>query len=482
MPKAVKNERSPTAPAPLQCRLLLIGGPVRLLLIVILMAAATLATARPVGPRLACAHYPDAPVCRGAVVACTHCHTAPPELNLYGAAVFEALEVDDLVYEDDLGTALVNVEGLDSDGDGLTNLEEILLGTRPGDGASFFAAPLSPVGEPNPSLDVGTFDEAFAWRRGLIAYCGRSPTFAEREAFTAAPDQRALRHAALEECLESSYWTSEGLQRLADKRIRPLQAISVDGVIPLADYSWDYRLFVYALTGDRDARDLLLATYHVGADGLVVTGVIAGDGDQQVGGQPVPPDLRAGMITSQWFLMVHTMFSELPRTTAAQAYRAYLGQDIARSEGLLPVDGEPKDIDNRGVDDQETCIYCHATLDPLSYAFSHYNGIGGSGGNGAFDALRPSWQPSQVEAVLLDVPLGDTAAAGVTEWARIAADSPQFKQNLASMFLVHALGRAPQPDELDDLQALAAGFDVVDNYRALALLHRLIDTNAFGVP
>ena len=50
------------------------------------------------------------------------------------------------------------------------------------------------------------------------------------------------------------------------------------------------------------------------------------------------------------------------------------------------------------------------------------------------------------------------------------------------MFLVHALGRAPQPDELDDLQALAAGFDVVDNYRALALLHRLIDTNAFGVP
>ncbi len=440
------------------------------------------ALAKPVGPRLACAHYPDAPMCRGAVVACTQCHTAPPELNSYGSDVFAALEAGNLVYEDDLGTALLNVEGDDSDGDGLTNLEEILLGTRPGDASSFFSAPAPPSGAPNPGFDVGTYDEAFAFRRLLIDYCGRSPTFEEREAFAAAIDQRALRHAALDACLTSSYWTGEGLPRLADKRIRPLQAINIDGVIPLADYGWDYRLFVHALTGDRDARDLLLATYHIDAAGLVVEGVITGDGDDQVGGQPALVDKRAGMITTQWFLMVHTMFSELPRTTAAQAYRAYLGQDIARSEGLLPVEGEPKDIDDKGVDDQETCIYCHATLDPLSYAFAHYNGIGDSGGIGAYNANRPSWQPSEVEAVLLDVPLGDTAAAGVTQWAQIAANSPQFRQNLASMFLTHALGRAPLPDELDDLQALAEGFDDVDDHRAVRLLHRLIDTNAFGVP
>ncbi|MDP2344045.1 MAG: hypothetical protein Q8O67_24020 [Deltaproteobacteria bacterium] len=459
----------------------------RLLLLVIVMLGAGGVLAKPVGPRLACAHYPDAPMCRGAVVACTQCHVAPPDLNAYGSDVFAALEADSLVYEDDLGTALLNVEGNDSDGDGLTNLEEILLGTRPGDPASFFVAPAPPSGEPNPTFDVGNYDEAFAYRRLLIAYCARSPTFEEREAFAAAADKRALRHSTLDACLTSTYWTGEGLQRLADKRIRPLQAINIDGVIPLADYGWDYRLFVHALTGDRDARDLLLASYHIDPSGQRVEGVIAGDGDQQVGGQPVPVDKRAGMITSQWFLMVHTMFSELPRTTAAQAYRAYLGQDIARSEGLLPVEGEPKDIDNKGVDDQDTCIYCHATLDPLSYAFAHYNGIGGSGGNGAFDVGRPSWQPSEVEAVLLDVPLGDTAAAGVTEWARIAADSAQFKQNLAQMFMAHALGRAPLPDDLDDLQGLADGFDQSvesggDNYRAVALIHRLIDTNAFGVP
>lgn len=453
----------------------------RLLLLVIL-AAAVPAVAKPVGPRLACAHYADAPMCRGAVVACTQCHTAPPDLNAYGGDLSNDLANTGLVYEDDLAEVLVHVEGLDSDGDGLTNLEEILLGTRPGDANSFFAAPLPPEGPTNPTFDVGNYDDNFAYRRVLIDYCGRSPTFDERADFAGSADKKAALHAALDVCLTSTYWLGEGLPRLADKRIRPLQAVNVDGVIPLADYSWDYRLFVHALSGDRDARDLLLATYHVDPDGDVVEGVIAGDGGDQIGGQPLVVDKRAGMITTQWFLMIHTMFSELPRTTAAQAYRAWLGQDIARSEGLLPIEGEPKDIDNKGVDDQDTCIYCHATLDPLSYGFANYNGIGGNGGNGAYDTTRPSWQPSEVEAVLLDVPLGDTSLTGVTGWAAIAADSPQFRQNLANMFLSHALGRAPQPDELDDLQSLADGFDDVDGFQAVKLLHRLIDTNAFGVP
>lgn len=94
------------------------------------------AAAKPVGPRLACQHYPDAPMCRGAVVSCAQCHTSPPELNGYGGDVSAALEASDLVYEDDLGAALLAVEGNDSDGDGLSNLEEIVLGTRPGDANS----------------------------------------------------------------------------------------------------------------------------------------------------------------------------------------------------------------------------------------------------------------------------------------------------------------------------------------------------------
>ncbi len=434
--------------------------------------------AKPVGPRLTCAHYPDIPACRGKIVACTQCHVAPPELNSYGESVLFALEGP---YEDALDDALVAVEGDDSDGDGLSNLEELVLGTRPGDATSFFVAPAEPSGPANPGFNVGGYDAAFAYRRMMIAYCGRSPSYDERAAFDAADDQGALLHTGLDACLASGYWRSEGLPRLADKRIRPLQAVNVDGVVPLADYSWDYRLFVYALSDDHDARDLLLADYHVDVDGNVVEGVIAGQGGDNVGGQPLAVDKRAGMITTQWFLMIHTMFTELPRTTAAQAYRAWLGQDIARSEGLLPTDGEPKDIDNKGVDDNETCIYCHATLDPLSYAFASYNGIGGSGGTGAFNENRASWSPDAIEAVILDVPLQNVHTRGVVDWAQTAADSPLFRQTIAGMFLSHALGRAPRPDELDDLQLLADTF-ADDGYVARTLLHRLVDTDAFGVP
>ncbi len=451
--------------------------PIALLAFVGIVVVSAPAAAEPVGPRLFCAHYADAPACRGFVVACTQCHTAPPELNDYGSAVAGVLSGD---YEDTLDAALVAVEGDDSDGDGLSNLEEIILGTRPGDANSHFTAPLAPSGDENPGFDVGHYDFGFAHRRVRIDYCGRSPSYDEQQTFNATVDKQAALHAILDECLVSTYWTTEGLPHLADKRIRPLQAISIDGGIPLADYTWDYRLFVHALSGERDARDLLRADYHIDGDGDVVTGVIAGSGGDQVGGQPVPPEKRAGMITTQWFMMINTMFSELPRTTAAQAYRAYLGQDIARSEGLLPVDGEPKDIDNKGVD-QSTCVYCHATLDPLSYAFAYYNGIGGSGGTGAYRAGRPSWQPSAVEAVLLDQPLDNIALNGVTGWADIAADSPQFRQLLATMFMSHALGRAARPDELDELQNLADRL-VDDGYQARALLHHLIDTNAFGVP
>ena len=77
----------------------------------------------------------------------------------------------------------------------------------------------------------------------------------------------------------------------------------------------------------------------------------------------------------------------MPRTTAAQAYRAYLGLDIARSEGLIPPDDEELiDYDEKGITDPK-CSVCHTTLDPLSYPFSRYNGISGMA-SGSYDRDR----------------------------------------------------------------------------------------------
>jgi hypothetical protein len=186
------------------------------------------------------------------------------------------------------------------------------------------------------------------------------------------------------------------------------------------------------------------------------------------------------MVTTQWFLMAHTMFSALPRTTAAQAYRAYLGMDIAKGEGIHPVEGEPRDVDSKGVT-EPACAACHSTLDPLSYAFSPYNGIGrlrpGSVSRldltGAFDAARVPWGPA-----------GQMFGADVTDlraWAEGAVASDAFAKNIGDMLWRAAFGRAPGPGERDDVTAVWRGL-AADGYSANRALHRLIDTDSFQVP
>jgi hypothetical protein len=183
------------------------------------------------------------------------------------------------------------------------------------------------------------------------------------------------------------------------------------------------------------------------------------------------------MMTTQWFLSTNTMFAILPRNTAAQAYRAYLGLDIAKSEGLVPVAGEPRDVDNKGVT-APACAVCHSTLDPLAYAFSAYNGLlGGAGGEvrevGAYNPQRTPWEN---DGYLWGQPVAD-----LMEWRQLAIESDEFKQNITQMFYEYAVGRLPQTDqEKKDFRELWQGFATADQYQAERLIHRLIETLSFA--
>jgi hypothetical protein len=255
----------------------------------------------------------------------------------------------------------------------------------------------------------------------------------------------------------------------------------------IGDYSYDYRLWRYALTGDRDMRELLTAQYHVveGEDGALETieGTIdKADPGALAGGQPLPDERRAGMLTTQWFLAINTMFSGLPRTTAAQAYRAYLGADLSANDGIMPVAGEPTDIDDKGVDAPQ-CATCHSTLDPLAYAFAEYEGIdiqmgGGFGGYRPerIAAHMPNWDKDAQQSVVLGQPVDS-----LIEWAQVAADSDMFKRNMAEMFFVHALSRSVGPADAEEFAALWQSLPE-DGHSANRLLHRLVDTAAFGAP
>ncbi len=465
----------------------------------------TVAHARPEGPRAFCETYPDSPHCAGTLVTCEVCHTSTTP----GGAAWNPYGVDILLsgymppFEAGIVATLPGMEELDSDGDGIANLDEIADGTLPGDPTSVKEVVAAPYGEDNPGYVVDGYDAGFAVRRIAQVYCGRSITYEELSIVESNPDVYGTLHAVLDICLQSDYWKKTALARLADPAIRPIDFGS--------GWGWDYRLFRYVMMDGRDMRDLLLADYHVRELNGVLTPVegvfqtftsIVCDPEQPIacaedqicvpgpdpgmfvcqflnGGQETDPAYRAGMITSSWFHFYNTMFAAMPRQTAAQAYRAYLGMDIARMEGILPVSEEPVDYDQKGVQEAE-CAQCHSTLDPLSYPFAYYNGIG-DGPPGAYNPDRPYnrglWEPGEdPQGYLFNLPVEN-----LVEWAEVAANSDPFLRKMALLFYTHAIGHAPTAEGVEEFDALWKSIPG-DNYSADALNHRIIDLMAFGGP
>jgi len=499
------------------------------------------AYARPTAPALLCQQYSDIPECSGKVVGCDTCHETvdPPTWNPFGTDLRSALDRSE-TFEEALAGALRAIEEDDSDGDGVTNVGELTAGTAPGDA-------MSTAGETNDTPEADeqpAYDLAFAYKRAVTLYCGQSPSYDQLKKFReTAKDEATGRkrlHEALAECLRSDYWQKDAVLRLADKRIKPQASLGPDTDLRLGqlrpvlgDYWFDYRLWRFIMSDDRDMRELLTADYHVleAEDGTLTQTweLLEKPSPMDLGGgQPLDPQYRAGMITTQWFLHSNTMVSALPRTTAAQAYRAYLGADISAMQGLMPVPGEPADVDNKGVK-QARCAGCHSTLDPLSYAFAKYEGspsrsssmrmmtpangevaadgemtaddemttdggiadggvmgmpmgqydvlanIGGYNAQRPFDRI-PGWDDEKQQPYVLGQPVDDLIGL-----VKVAVASDQFKRNLAEMFFRHALGAEPTLAQQAEFKSLWQSMPD-DDYSANRLIHRLVDTHSFGAP
>lgn len=239
----------------------------RFLAFMVSCAITTPAHALPTAPALFCATNPTVPDCTGKLVDCSYCHTsvtAPVTWNPYGLALKDMTQGK--AFDMSLGPAVLAIGSLDSDGDGVDNATELSAETQPGNPAS---KPLPCAGREDPTA-AHAYDFNRAFRRLHLLYCGRSASFEELSGFAAVSAdptaQYASIDAALDGCLKSDYWRNEGIQRLGDVRIRPIKPVGRDGtarLVIIGDYEWDYRLWSYVLTDDRDMRDLLLANYHV---------------------------------------------------------------------------------------------------------------------------------------------------------------------------------------------------------------------------
>ncbi len=455
------------------------------------VAAPRPASALPPGPTVLCETYPDSAMC-ASTPACTVCHTTPPARNDFGRDVEAELLVGtprpltDMQYSGGLPAALAAVENLDSDGDGYSNLAEIVAGTFPGDPMSRPAEATCPEPGMNPSYAVCEYDPRYALKKVSLDFCGVSPTFEELQAFDAMGPQNQLAAVSskLDECLDSEYWLGKdgALWTLANAKIRPLQAIKSgadSGALPLSDYYDDYNLFVYTQTDDRDARDVLTADYFVIRTGTSYTE--AQSGVQQF----VARDRRAGMLTTNWNLIYNIMFTAVPRTAAAVAYRSYLGFDIARMEGLSSEWRSPDelvDYDLKGIRQAE-CAGCHEVLDPLTYPFTRYQGLTGS--FGTYDSNRLA------DFRFVSPDIEDTPEAGwlfgqrvddLVEWGQVAANSPEFGRATVADYWEMLMTRAPEGDELGAFETLVSDFMGANGYRIEAMLHDFVLTEAYGAP
>lgn len=490
VPSLVRTLALPAAGATLGGLLLLLGA----------------SEAQPPAPAAFCDAYPDAPACASGDVSCDACHTAAPALNVYGEDIAanllpsedRPLHVD--VFSQGLPEALVAVEDLDSDLDAYSNLEEIAFGSDPADPESVPVEVKCKDADKKDAYDLCGYDPDFAFKRVMLDFCGRSPTLEEREAFGGKLKHV---HEQLDVCLDSEHWRGMFgvVWNLANSRIGPTQALKAgrdQGPIPLGDYDDDYAYWVWMNTDDRDARALLTGERFATAE-VTGSGTVYEDWNRsplndlgergELRAQLVLGPRRAGMLTHRWFLMANTMFTSIPRTTAAMAYRHYLGYDIARLEGLYPVAEEPVDYDDKGVQ-REECAVCHSTLDPLSYPFSRYEGIGGGSDptaipftynddrlegftyiDGDFVADTPE------QGMLLGEPVAD-----LVEWAEVAANSDAFRRKLVSDYWKLLLGDEPGITEQQTFAELVERFSDEHGYQVEAMLHDLVETEAYGAP
>ncbi len=464
------------------------------------LLCASAALAKPAGPSTFCTKYPTAPACVGAQPACIYCHTAPPTLNDFGNALSAKMApgaprpLSDADYTMALPGALTQVESADSDGDGVSNLVEIQKGTFPGDKKSF-PNDIPCAGGPNPSYSVCKYDYRYAFRKLVLDFCGSSPTYAQLQSFAALNDtgKANTMDSTLDFCLGSEFWRGKNgqLWQLAHRKIRPVGSLHRSGMtppedegqIPLVDYYDDYALWSYSQLDDHDAREVLTANFFVSrsAPGVVPT-VYTKVNFLPIQGVDLPH--RAGNLTSAWTLAYNVMFTALPRNAASQAYRGYLGLDIAKQEGLYAIAGEPKDYDGKGVT-QALCTQCHATLDPLSYPFRNYNGLTGPEFvqylpmriETKFAAESPNITQIPEKGYIFGQPVNN-----VVEWAQVAANSDAFLVATVNDYWKLLLGRPPLPEENAEFVNLWKRLKTPNAYSVKKMLHELIRTEAYGAP
>ncbi len=458
------------------------------------------AWAKPIAPDVFCQVYSESGFCLDdQKPACSFCHDGPPVRNIFGAALEAALlpgqsrPLSDSLFASGLPSALVALEGDDTDGDGFSNYDEIVSGTLPADSASVPSASDCPD---NDNYDLCSYDTAFAYKRVSLDFCGQSPMFDEMKKFRSLDEaaRKAAINTKLATCLAGGFWRGQDgvLWNLANRKIRPVGTLKAGpsaGPVAIADYDHDYNLFVWTQIDGHDAREVMTADYFVRrnspTDLAVMTEAEVAKEFVGAASERVPVEFRAGLLSTTWTLLYFEMFSILPRSAAAQASRAFLREDWARMEGLSPVDGLV-DYDNAGITNP-TCAVCHTTIDFAAQAWKNYAGFVGTGLGG-----RGSYVPNRMSLFEGAFPGISSMGTGTFKgqqvpdlmaWASAAANNESFARATVMDYWQLLIGGEPSgAAEFSEFTALWQAFRTGDGYSVESMLFKLVSTRSYGEP
>lgn len=266
--------------------------------------------------------------------------------------------------------------------------------------------------------------------------------------------------------------------RLLDDIFRDDTRFSFDEELR-ASMRTELRLLVTSfLEEDRDLRELLTTTTTFADRRLASLYGIASapfDGFVELDLSSRP---RAGLLTTAgWLALTSPPF----RTSPAQRGKFVLSQLLCRPPpppppGATVVEDAPKTGTTRErleahVADPQ-CAACHASIDPIGFAFEHYDAVG-------------AWRDEDANGVVQTdgvLPTGE-AFGDALELVEILADDPAFVSCTVRQIYTFARGRAPGPEDavvLGDIvdevaeggYGLRSAFEAVATSEAFALRRR----------
>ncbi len=484
--------------------------------------------AKPLAPDLFCKAFPDIPACAGSALKCSFCHIpASSSTNAFGSCLQAHLKAKQLPYpstRETMAEAITAIGDQDCDHDGFPNKQELLAGSLPADANSLPYADRctetrSQASASAPRWNHCTADLAYVYQKVWKDFCGEPPEFDEYQDFKKlSPDKKkSALTKQLDDCLASNNWRGKDgvIWEIGHYKIRPVGSVKAGedpGLIPIVDYYADFNLFVYTQIDGHDARDMLLAPYTVSrtGGGSQPTTYTMQSPDRLRDGQLMQPQYRVGLLSTFWNLGFYLNFTGIARVLVAQAFNAYLGFTLSDMQGLNPPDvslSKFKDYDAKGVARSE-CAVCHETIDPLAYPFRNYNGLTGTTPNQVFgkgtladpsnlgdenNLIPLSYSRARLTALdqsypgIIEMPetgfIFGQRVESLNEWAQVLVNSDAFAANLVRDYWKVLIGHEPKtPGEHQEFTKLWKDFKTVHQYSVDAMLHDLVNTEAYRVP